>query len=237
MRSNRMRKDRCRSPRRSPTCAAVRSTRRSRQCPSAAAWPGICGRPLRSIRLDRQSGGLQTTVTFPGRRVFLVALGSSALTLYLGTFIAIASEISDGGGSAALTLGGLALPVFAVAGGVPSLPEHGSVRPWRDRRWVRQPPWQSGSVWAVSRAFGLVSSDPPYTRWSRRRPRHTSTSCAANWHPDPLSLNGAVRVRESRHFQPRPPPSRPGPYPSNWYTRSSPGTPAIRRTTVPEPGP
>ena len=55
--------------------------------------------------------------TFPGRRVFLVALGSSALTLYLGTAIAIASEISDGGGSAALTLGGLALPVFAVAGG------------------------------------------------------------------------------------------------------------------------
>ena len=45
------------------------------------------------------------------------ALGSSALTLYLGTAIAIASEISDGGGSGALTLGGLALPVFAVAGG------------------------------------------------------------------------------------------------------------------------
>ena len=47
---------------------------------------------------------------------------------------------------------------------------------------------------------------------------------------------GAGPLLVGRFRRPRPPPLA-RPYPSNWYTRSSPGTPAIRRTTVPEPGP
>ena len=107
-----------------PLSAAIADMRRSPfytseslVVPLGSSMAGNLWAPLAVNRVDRQSGGLANDGTFPGRRVFLVALGASALTLYLGTVIAIASEISDGGGSGALTLGGLALPLFAVAGG------------------------------------------------------------------------------------------------------------------------